>query len=308
MKPAYRVQAGHKKGYGVEHDRGLWLTVLKFSFREFIYGGHLQSLGAAAIASLSGLVMGRPVSPDVFWAVYFIFYPLYLYNRYVELEKDTLTNPERSKHFNQYVQIMPVVMWAVVCAVILWVIYYSNYRAMLFSLSLLALGLLYTTRFKSYTKKIFLFKDVYVAGFFAVLVYFPMVYQDWALPDRLFVKIHGLATFIFLKAFFMQVFLDIKDIQSDKRENLRTVPVLLGRDRALRLLLVVDMAVTTFFPFLFFYLFDDMMPLKLFLPLSLPLLGVSFYLAHKKNYAGYVWRSAEFFIWLPMVLVLSVML
>lgn len=54
--------------------------ILKFIWNEFIYGGHLPSLGAAAIVLFSGILLNIKITWDCLLITYFIFYLIYLYN------------------------------------------------------------------------------------------------------------------------------------------------------------------------------------------------------------------------------------
>jgi len=83
-------------------------------FKELVHGGHLQSLGAAGIAGISAALFKIPFTWDCFLAVYMLFYPLYLYNRYREIDHDGVSNPQRTRYLNTYVDKMPFILGAVI--------------------------------------------------------------------------------------------------------------------------------------------------------------------------------------------------
>jgi uncharacterized membrane protein len=76
--------------------------ILKTVWQEFIYGGHLLTLGAGGIIIAAILLLNEKVSWDYPVIIYLVAYVSYLYNRYKEINRDTLTNPERTQHFRKY--------------------------------------------------------------------------------------------------------------------------------------------------------------------------------------------------------------
>ncbi len=273
-------------------------------FKEFIYGGHFQSFGAAGIAFVACVLLNIEFTWDGFIVVYLMFYPLYLYNRYKELDIDETTNPDRTRHFRNYIKIMPVILWSVIFLVIGMVIFYSNIATLGFSLVLLILGMLYTVFFKKVTRNIIIFKNLYVSAFFSSLVFYPVVYFEQIFTTSLLFKAIILAVFVYLKAFIMQVFLDIKDIESDKKERLLTIPTLLGKYQTIRYLQFFDFGVSIVFPVIFSLVLNTFSGLSWVFALATPFLFYCYKLVKEGNYYGYILRSGEFLSWFFMMLLL----
>ena len=102
-----------------------------------------------------------------------------------------------------------------------------------------------------------------------------------------------LTLFIFFKGIVWQIFLDVKDIESDKQQNLRTFPILLGREKILRLLPFLGLIATM--PA--FFLPREFLSLFLILPFN----WHTYSLAKRGSYNGYTIASFEMLLWLPLV-------
>lgn len=275
--------------------------ILKAIWKEFIYGGHLQTLGAVSIVFVSTLLLNIKIGWDIVFISYFLFYPLYLYNRYKELKIDYLTNPQRTEYLKTYIDKAPHILTLVTFVLIFGLVYFANFSSIIFVLLVLLLGLLYSVIFKKITKKISLFKNFYVATFFAILVFFPIIYYSYPLTNILRISAVILAVFIFLKAFMMQILLDLKDVEGDRKTGLLTFPTIFGEEATLRVLKITSVFVTFLIPVIAFY-FNFFPKSFLMLLLTIPFDFYCFKLAREKNYFGYILMSGVFFIWPILIL------
>lgn len=282
--------------------------ILKFIWKEFIYGGHFQSLGAASIVFVSAILLKINISWDIILISYLIFYPLYLYNRFKEIKIDYLTNPQRTEYLKTYINLAPIIISIVIFILIGGLIYFSNFKALIFALLLVFFGLLYSVVFKKITRKIILFKNFYVSAFFASLVFFPIVYYSHPLTDNLIVGILIFALFVYCKAFIMQILLDIKDLESDEKEKLLTFPLIFGKERVFNTLKIVSILVTIPIPIIFSLYFNIFPKSILILLLTVPFNFYCFNQARKKNYFGYILASGEFVMWSILILISEVII
>lgn len=276
---------------------------LEFFYKEFIYGGHLQSLGASSIVYVTAVFLNIELRLSSLVAAYLIFYPLYLYNRWKEIEIDYATNPARTNHLRKYMHIMPMLFWSVIAAIVAFLAYFGNLNSFILGVVLLVLGLLYTTIFKNLTRKIFLLKNFYVSSFFACLVFFTLVYHSVPVAGQTAVVMAVLIVFVFLKSFMMQIFLDLKDVESDRKQGLKTLGVMIGEEKTFRILPWMSIFVTA--PIiLFFTLYNHLFSnLFLMLLLTIPFDFYSFKLAQDKNYLGYILESGKFLFWALFILI-----
>lgn len=281
---------------------------LKLIWNEFIYGGHLQSLGAASIVFVSGILLRIQITWDVLFVTYLLFYAPYLYNRFKEINIDYLTNPERTQHLRKYLKFMPMIFYLVIFTLVISLIYFSSFWALIFGLLLLIFGILYTVVFKKVTKKICFLKDIYVSMFFASLVFLPIIYYSYSLKTALIISSLVLGLFIFFKAFMSQIFLDIKDIKSDRKQGLRTLPIIVGEEKTFKILSLFNLLIILIIPALFSLYFDIFPKSILMLLLIIPFNLYCFSLARQRRYFSYLLAGGEFFFWSILILIGEIIL
>jgi len=271
---------------------------------EFIYGGYLTSLGCPAFVLSVALMLNTAVDWPVLLIAYLTPLIVYSYNYYAELEKDALTNPERVAHLSKKIKLYPYILVFYGAVLALLLIRYANYMMMLFVLILLFCGIFYTILLKEITKQIPGFKGVYIASV-------------WALAGAFFFNFHYslnwdvftilIFVFIFSRGIINVTFFDIKDMDGDREQGLKTIPVILGRDWTLKLLYGLN--IVTFLPLLvgvylgvfpyfalallIFYLYDDYYLHKAAVVNNKVLRKISYTLA-----------DAEFILW-PLILILG---
>jgi len=267
--------------------------ILKSIWNEFIYGGHLQPLGAASIVFVSGILLKIQITWDVLFVTYILFYPLFLYNRFKEIKMDCLTNSQRTQHIKKYIKFIPIILYLVIFILVISLIYFSNFRALIFGLLVLFFGFLYTIIFKKFTNKIPLFKDLYVAAVFALLPFFLLVYYSYFLVS---INVLLLSLLIFLESFLMPVFLDIKDIESDKREKLRTLPVMLGKEKTIVFLSIFNLIGTITIMVFIFYL-STLPKSILILLFTVPFDFYCYILVKRQRRFGYILQGGKFILW-----------
>lgn len=270
--------------------------ILLFIWHEFLYGGHLQSLGSSGIVLACLVLLQLKIRWDILVVAYLISYPIYLFNRYKEITIDKITNPERTKHFRSYYKFMPFLLVLSSVLLVIFCLVYSNTTGMFVSIVMYLFGLLYTTTFKPLTKKIPSMKNIYVALAFAKLVWLIPFYYGLNI-NKYVTPLIILTTFIFCKGFLMQILLDVKDINSDKLVKLKTIPIILGKEASLRLILILSIVLLTGFSFINttgLYKFPAVIYLSL---LVLPYNLYSLYLAKKNRYSAYLFSGGEFIFW-----------
>ena len=196
-------------------DRPKIKDVLQSIWNEFIYGGHLLSLGASSIVFTSALLLEIKITWDCLLMVYLGMESAYLYNRYKDFKKDLLTNPERTRYLERYISKIPLIICIFAALIVGLLIHFTNLKAILFTLFLLLMSFLYSKIFKALTAKILGFKNIFVSLMWGSLVIFLVVY--YSLPLQTSVLLVFL--FVFLRFFINTSFFDIKDIESDKKEN-----------------------------------------------------------------------------------------
>lgn len=274
---------------------------LKSIWNEFVYGGHLLSLGAASIVFTSAILLGIKITWDCLLVVYLGAQIIYLYNRYKEFQKDSLTNPERTKHIKKYIKYTPLIIFCFIVILVGILIYFNKIVSLFFGLIMLFLGLFYSISLKNLTKKIIAFKTIFVSLMWALLVIFLAIYYSF--PLNLAVVL--VFVFIFLRLFINTNFFDIKDIESDKKEGLLTTPIVLGQKKLINMLSVVSVLSIIPIGIGLYY--------KLFPTFSIMLLFTIFYTflyfqkIKNKNFNTdflfSVWVDGEYLLWSVFILI-----
>lgn len=258
-----------------------------YACREVLYGGHLQSAGAALLVYAASMLLRISPTWDILVLAYLLFYSFYIFNRFAEAHTDEATNPGRTRHILSYRNRMPFLLAGVVLAVLALAFRFAAPGGAVFIVLLLVLGLLYTRGGKQITMFVPLFKNAYVASFFGLLFLLPSLYYGLSFSaHQIF-----FAGFVFLKMAGVQALLDIKDEPSDRNAGLKTLPVLVGPERARTSILwyggAVSAAAILFFPLLAgsfaFTLAADA-------------------LVRRRMYAGYMVASSEVLAWPILIL------
>jgi 4-hydroxybenzoate polyprenyltransferase len=279
------------------------VKIIKLAWNEFIYGGHLLSLGAVSFIFTSALLLGAKITWDCLVVVYLGVHSAYLYNRYKDYYKDYLTNPKRTNYLKKGVNKIPFIIVSFFVLIILILFFYSEPAVIFFGLFLLVVSLSYSCSkgLKNITRKIPGFKNLFVSLIWSSLPLFLVLY--YSLPINLALIL--VIIFLFLRFFINTSSFDIKDIQSDKKEGLLTLAIVLGKKKLIKLLILLNF-LSLFF--LIIGIYFDHFPLY-----SIPLIIFSgfyalfFLRAIKENkinqdFLYNVIIDAEFFLWLGFIL------
>lgn len=99
-------------------------------------------------------------------------------------------------------------------------------------------GILYTVAFKGVTRKIPFFKNIYTAltwsmgGTFFIIFYYSL---DITASFLL------IFVFIFLRVLINIIFFDLKDIEADSKQSLKTLPAILGKRNSINFLYILNL-------------------------------------------------------------------
>jgi len=274
--------------------------ILSLAWKEFIYGGHLQCLGVVSIVYISSFLLNIKTNWEILALAYLIFYPIYINDRFKWIKPDESTNPERTKYLKSYLWLTPRIILFSVLLLLVLLIHIGNMKLAILSLILLVFGLLYPLYFKNLTKKIFAFKNLYVALFFTAMAILPVLHSHQPFAVSLLVSFIFL---VFLKTTLMQILLDCKDVKEDKAIGLLTVAALIGREKTFTLLRISNVFIMASILLLSFFLIEDFPWQMLVLFLVIPFNFYSYYLAQRHNYYGYILGSGEFLLWPVLILI-----
>ncbi len=272
---------------------------------EFVYGSHLVALGDIIALYVFAVVLNIQVTISFFIVVYISILAINFLNRYEDIDQDMTSNPERSKSVNKYFKFTPYIMVALTVVPVGITTYYAPISAIIFMLFLFGIGILYSVLLKNVTKQILGFKDIMTALPYALLVIFMALY--YSAPITFAVVL--ITVFYFIRMFINTTFFDIKDIKSDKKEGLRTFPVIYGENKTklflifLNLISALPILIGIYLNVLPFY------SITLLLTLAYAFLYLNKQKLFKQRTSLYnVVVDGEFIFWLPYLLIGKILL
>jgi 4-hydroxybenzoate polyprenyltransferase len=113
-----------------------------------------------------------------------------------------------------------------------------------------------------------------------------------------------IVVFVYFKALMIQIFLDVKDIESDRKQGLLTLPIILGKEKIFNALKIISVLATAVIPIIF-SLVVNIFPLSILMLLfTIPFNFFCFQWAKKQNYYSYVLGSSEFILW-PILIIIG---
>ncbi len=269
--------------------------IFKFIIVEFLYNGHLQSLGAVCVVFFSSLLFDIHCNFFEYLSIYLVFYLIYLYNRYKEKEHDSLTNKIRTQHISLISRYIKLIFISIFLFLVFLLIQENNYKLIGILSIIFIFGILYTIFFKNLTKKFLAFKNFYVASVFSLLVFYPFIINNVSVDIWVWV----IALFIFLRAFKMQIILDLKDIVSDSQIGILSFGVVFGKKKTIKLILIINFLTLSLIPFLLVHKFAWGIYLLCF---CLLFDGLYYYFLQKNSKSAFLLAGGEFIFLTPFLL------
>lgn len=207
---------------------------------EFLYGGHIFALGSACIAASTIIILKTELNLGILLLFYLIFYIIYLYDHFKGVESDALTNSKRTAYLSGRAGNRLIVFRIMFSLVFFILVLSGDTKVFILGALILVMGISYGIFFKNITKKIFAFKNFFVALVWSILIFYALlcVREPYVFLVGLF------AWFVFVRMLSIQIFFDIRDIEGDKIKHLLTVPVVMGERKAVELIYSIDLFMT----------------------------------------------------------------
>lgn len=265
-------------------------------WKEIVFGGHLFATGSVSVIMACAMIFMIPISWDILFVSYLLFYAIYLYDYTAGASSDELTNEDRARYFQCknkskcIVSIASAILFLVLLTV-------TNTVITLISLSVLILGLLYGSHFKKLTKKIPAFKNIFVSFVWSFMALFLFVY--YSLPITYGALM--LALFVFIRMMNIQILFDVRDVEGDIADGLLTIPALFGERTYTSILRLIN-----FISIVFILV---CVILGLFPFFTLAIMPMFYYaityinrvIKSKKNYSSYVFAACEPIMWALLI-------
>ena len=202
----------------------------------------MLALGTASAAAASAMLLGESVAPLLLVMAYLFSYGAYMMNRSAELGQDSVSHPERTALMSRRRRYLPAISggcFALGYAFALTV----NLVLFVALLVPLALSLLYSVGSRRFVgvlgvsklKDKLLVKNLVVSlGWSLIPVLVGFYYLRFAFV------LGFLSVLIFLRAMGSTMFFDIRDVEGDRAQGIRTVPVAYGAEATYRVAGVLD--------------------------------------------------------------------
>ncbi len=189
---------------------------------------------------LSFTMLGVVLKPVLLCAMFLIIYSVYSLNRLTDQEEDAVNMPERSAFVqgNERFLLALAIVSYIVAIFLGWL---ESFFAAIILLVPLVSGILYSMNVFSIfgiprLKDIFLVKSLVVASSWVVCAAFlPALYLEGD-----FDKLWFIFPFFFIKMFINTVLFDVRDVEGDILNNVKTIPVTIGVPRTRQMLLILQ--------------------------------------------------------------------
>ena len=228
---------------------------------------------------------------------------IYSYDYYKDIDKDIKNSSERATFLKRKADRYPFVFTFYSLFLVSLLVLYSNWGRVVFIAAIMAGGILYNVVLKNLTKKIPAFKNMFTALTWALVgAFFPLFYYSMGINLSFIIAF----LFIFMRVMNNVMFFDLKDMENDMSEGLKTLPVMLGKKGAINVLHALN--IISFIPLIIGVYFNIIDIRGIFL---LIFLFYSYFYINKANLASsnelektaHTLADLEFILW-PVVLII----
>lgn len=198
------------------------------------------SLIAAGIALITAAVLDIPVGFLAFAAVFFTAFAVYALNRQDDADIDSINIPERTRFVQSKGWVVLVASTAGFFFTLAFALM-SNIMVFYIMLLVYVLGLFYSFPLLAPIRGIlgfarlkepFAVKNLLVSGMYGMFMLIPLVDAGFEIN----ITAALLFIFVFLRFFIVSTVFDMRDVNGDSGKGINTIPVVLGRDTALKML------------------------------------------------------------------------
>jgi 4-hydroxybenzoate polyprenyltransferase len=287
--------------FDTEHIRtSVYLRVLN----KLTYGGYITALVGPGLVLTTCIISNWVITLPLLLISYLVVLLSYSYDYYSDLVKEILIKPtkvlevQKDCHYKYFKFIF--LFYNLLLGFTIFVT--SNLKIILFVSLITFSGLIYGKLLKKFTKKIPLFKNIYVSLLISLFsAFLPCLYYNLYISMSFML----IFLFIYLRVILNTIFFDLKDVFFDTEKGLKTLPVLIGKTRTINYLHYLN--IISFIPLIFgFYL-------KIFSLSALTLLFFVFYTFYYLNKSKNTFEhnemiilaliaDLEFILWLILIL------
>jgi 4-hydroxybenzoate polyprenyltransferase len=199
------------------------------------------SIGGFLKTYYSFLLFGSLINWNLLLATFLVVFAVYCMNKLTDKEEDAINSPERVSFISGKEKILGfAVAFSYFTAIILGIL--ESVFAMLIILFPLFAGIIYSIKISPKIprlKDVFAVKNIITALSWAVITTFlPLI----NLSEISLIFIISIFYFFFVKSFVNTVIFDVKDIDGDRKNNIITIPVRIGKLKTKKLLSIFTLS------------------------------------------------------------------
>ncbi len=203
---------------------------------EFVHGGHLLGINSAFLALGVMVIFDFSIQLSILFMIYLLTQAVYGFDYYYDLQKDSLQQNKRVEFVKRTKKTYPFRLLFFTGSFLLLLFFFGNLLTISIGLSILLLGIGYSLWLKRLTRYIPGFKNIYVAATVSLAIVFTaLFYQNLLSFALLFFTVYAGISY-----YMNCTICDVKDMESDKKQGLKTLPLLLGKQRFFYFILGVN--------------------------------------------------------------------
>lgn len=280
------------------------INIYTLFLKELKYGAHITALIGPSLMLVMIILTNTEINLLALILAYIIPLIVYSYNYQSEMDDDLTTNSEKVEYLKNRKKKFPYLIHFYCIIAVILIAVMANINILMFLFIIVTGGILYTLIFKILTRYIVGFKSIYTTALWAYYSTFFIIFL-YSMKVNLFTLF--IFIFMFLKLFSNAIFFDIKDMQSDKNNGLKTIPIILGKEKTITIINIINV---TSIILLIVGIYIGVFPTYT-IALSIFFLYTYYYSNRGKNADQqqllnytYVMADAEYFFW-PIVLIIS---
>ena len=203
----------------------------------------MLAFGTASMAAASAILMGLTATPLLLVMAYLFSYGAYMMNRGAEIDSDALSHPERTAHLGSRKRYLSAISSG---CFLLGYVFAFTVNLIFFAALLvpLAFSLLYSVGSKrlvgvigvSKLKDKLLVKNLFISLGWSLI---PVLVGLYYLKLEMALALMG--GFIFLRFIVSTLIFDVRDVDGDREQGIRTVPVVYGVGGTYRMMAALDL-------------------------------------------------------------------
>lgn len=208
------------------------MSRLHLVWNGLVRGGFFASVCTVTTIYSVAIILNKSVKIDFVVIAFLMTLIIYLYNFIGELKEDMRDNLKEMQVMEKNKKLYFIFLLMLILLLIGLITFYANFASKIFALIFLVLGLFYTIFFKKITQRVVGFKDFFVVISWNLLTPFFIIYHSYNFIPAVFI----LMIFIFTRDIVNATYSDLKDIDVDRQNHLKTIANVLGKEKLILLL------------------------------------------------------------------------